>query len=309
MALDRQLIEEIKTNFARKSSSQLQEVVQSGSLVRWSREAAVAANEVLKERADGRAEEPLVPEKEPPPPLMHFDGTKVALFGMLMMGGLASGVLVHPVFLFRNEDRPDPDLPVPFGPNMAWLALDSPNTESVAAALGLRDVKSATWAEGIHAANHASFFISPPLGDWTLVTSTALFIRQRVDAAVKLLVEGLSRQFRDAQYFCTHRDEELHIWARARQGQLVRGYGWDGKKRLTLWDEGKQTKEERDLGFEFFNPDSISASPIPDSKVLQVPDETCVMQLASLWSIDPTTLDESFKEPATGLVGDAGRGQ
>ena len=33
------------------------------------------------------------------------------------------------------------------------------------------------------------------------------------------------------------------------------------------------------------------------------PDETCVMQLASLWSIDPTTLDRHFKEPVTGLLG------
>jgi hypothetical protein len=27
------------------------------------------------------------------------------------------------------------------------------------------------------------------------------------------------------------------------------------------------------------------------------------MQLASLWSIDPTILDEQFKEPLTGILG------
>lgn len=36
---------------------------------------------------------------------------------------------------------------------------------------------------------------------------------------------------------------------------------------------------------------------------ISIPDEACVMQLASLWSIDPTTLDHQFKEPATGLLG------
>ena len=36
---------------------------------------------------------------------------------------------------------------------------------------------------------------------------------------------------------------------------------------------------------------------------LTVPDENCVMQLALLWSIDPTTLDEAYKEPAMGLLG------
>ena len=34
-----------------------------------------------------------------------------------------------------------------------------------------------------------------------------------------------------------------------------------------------------------------------------IPDEDSVMQVASLWSIDPTTLDEQFKEPLMGLLG------
>src|SRR5262249_45269756 len=34
-----------------------------------------------------------------------------------------------------------------------------------------------------------------------------------------------------------------------------------------------------------------------------LPDEDCVMQLASLWSIDPTTLSEEYQEPAMGLLG------
>jgi hypothetical protein len=38
-------------------------------------------------------------------------------------------------------------------------------------------------------------------------------------------------------------------------------------------------------------------------------DEEGVMQLASLWSVDPTTLDEQFKEPLTGLLGDVAWGE
>ena len=38
-------------------------------------------------------------------------------------------------------------------------------------------------------------------------------------------------------------------------------------------------------------------------KDLPLPDESCVMQLALLWSVDPTTLDEAHKEPAVGLLG------
>src|SRR5262249_43907132 len=146
----------------------------------------------------------------------------------------------------------DPDLPVPFGPKTAWFALETRNTNAVANALGMQGVQAATWAEGIGAAYQSSVFVTPPLADWTLVVGTALFPPDRADLFVKPLVERLSRQFGDAQYFCTHRDVELHVWARARKGRLVRGYGWLGQKSLTLWEEGAPTREEQDIGFDLF---------------------------------------------------------
>jgi hypothetical protein len=124
-----------------------------------------------------------------------------------------------------------------------------------------------------------------------LALGTALFPPDRAEAFVKPLLERLSRQFGEAQYFCTHQDFELHIWARARQGRLVRGYGWLGQKCLTLWDEGRQTREERDLGFRCFDGGPPVVEQGPDKSVTP-PDEGNVLQLASLWSVDPTTLDE-----------------
>src|SRR5437016_1404287 len=112
-----------------------------------------------------------------------------------------------------------------------------------------------------------------------------------VHAFVKPLLERLSRQFGDAQYFCTHRDVDLHVWARARKGELVRGYGWLGQPGLPLWDESGPTKEERALGFRFADGRSPAAEQAPNSNG-GVPDEESVMQLACLWSIDPTTLGE-----------------
>jgi hypothetical protein len=203
---------------------------------------------------------------------------------------------------FAARKRENPDLPLPFGPKMAWLALDTTDTEAVATALGLRGAQAATWAEGIKAASQSSVFITPPLGEWTLAVGAALFPPDQPEALVRPLLVRLSGQFGDAQYFCTHRDVELHVWARARNGLLVRGYGWLGQKGLTLWDEGGQTTEERDLGFR------PSAGRPPDTQQAQdenvtLPDEYSVMQLACLWSIDPTTLDEQFREPVTGLLG------
>jgi hypothetical protein len=88
----------------------------------------------------------------------------------------------------------------------------------------------------------------------------------------------------------------------------VRGYGWLGQKGLTLWDEGGQTTEERDLGFR------PSDRRLPDTEQVQdanvtLPDEHSVMQLACLWSIDPTTLDEQYQEPVKGLLGSVPLGE
>lgn len=325
---DRHLIDTIKAHFAYKSSAQLQEIVRVLTYERWSAEAVAAAGEILQVRRAGLAQEPEVPEEDrPPPPPAPADPFSLAFLGFGALGAL-TGFWIIPLYR-RVEDAggADPDLPVPFGPKMAWLALDTTETQAVADALGLRGARAATWAEGVRAAHQSSVFVTPPLGEWTLAVGAALFPPDRADDFVKPLQERLSRQFGEAQYFCTHRDFELHVWARARKGRLVRGYGWLGQKGLTLWDEGGPTKEERDLGFSpprgrapgvepAPNTDITTAIVRPDDRIAvtaagQVqdrnaapPDEDGVMQLASLWSIDPTSLGRQFKEPVTGLVGD-----
>jgi hypothetical protein len=322
MSHDRQLIDTIKANFARKSSAQLQEVVQAANPERWSPEAVAAAAEVLQDRRAGCAQEPPVPEEEPPPlpgpPFPYGLGFVVGFLPIFVLNGLRFGSE------FAAGEGDNPDLPVPFGPRMAWLALDTTDTQAVAPALGLRGARAATWAEGVEAASQASVFVTPPLGDWTLAVGAALFPPDRPEAFVKPLLERLSRQFGDAQYFCTHRDVELHVWARARQGRLVRGYGWLGQKGLALWDEGGQTKEERDLGLDgrpavidrnqdtpvatgIMRPGGPISTPTSagqaENRNATLPDEEGVMQLASLWSIDPTALGVQFKEPEMGLLG------
>jgi hypothetical protein len=291
MSHDRRLIDSIKAHFARKSLAQLQEIVQAKNQNRWSAEAIAAAGEVLQERMAGSAPEPLTPDVERPLPSIHYDLDDVPL---AVLGGLLTGSLFIPYT--HVGPTADPDLPVPFGPKIAWLALDATDAEAVAAALGLRGGQAATWADGIDGAYQGSVFVTPPLADWTLAVGTGLFPPDRVEAFVKPLLERLSLQFGDAQYFCTHRDVELHVWARARKGKLVRGYGWLGDKGLTLWDEGRPTKEERELGFQFGGGQAQNINGA-------LPDEGGVMQLASLWSIDPTTLDGQFKEPVLGLLG------
>jgi len=304
MTPDRQLLDTIKSKFARKSSAQLQEIVRADNQERWSPEAIVAAGEVLQDRLTGRAQDPGVPDEElrpfPSPTVPYSLGLLIGFLPVFVLNGFRFGSE------FAASDRDNPDLPVPFGPRMAWLALDTTDAEAVATALGLREARAATWAEGIDAAYHSSVFVTPPLADWTLAVGTALFPPERAEAFVKPLLERLSRQFGDAQYFCTHRVVELHLWARALKGRLARGYGWLGEKGLTLWDEGGQTKEERALGFGSFDGRSPAVEQARNTNSI-LPDEGGVMQLASLWSIDPTTLDEQFKEPLLGLLGHVAR--
>jgi hypothetical protein len=313
MSHHRQQIDAIKEYFAEYSSAQLHAIAQSTDSERWSAEALVAAHEILLDREAGRAQEPLIaktPEPLPPSLSDSFYLGVGALAPFSLLAGFAFTAFVANRIAPRvdHAGSADPDLPVPFGPKMTWLALDTTDTEAVATALGLQGARAATWAEGIHAAHHASVFVTPPLADWTLAVSTGLFPPDRAEAFVKPLLERLSRQFGDAQYFCTHRDVGLHMWARARKGRLVRGFGWLGQKRLTLWDEGAQTKEERDLGFQFGDEHSITVEQT-QNKSASLPDEGCVMQLAYLWSIDPTTLDGQFKEPVLGLLGTVAGGE
>ncbi len=205
----------------------------------------------------------------------------------------------------RPETSPQPDLPQPFGYKIAWLALRTADTRAVAAALGLGGTRPSNWREGVVHAYKSEVFVTPPLSSWTLAVGSPLFVSGDPSQVVKPLLGRLSRQFGEAQYFCTHRVVELHVWAKAVQGRLVRGYGWIGERGQTLWDEGEQTPAERDLGFRFFDERSPDAAGEGywARQDLSFPDEEAVMRLAAVWSLDPTTLDQRFKEPGLGLLG------
>src|SRR5262245_51307764 len=125
MSRDRELIDTIKWRFERKSSDQLRQIALASAGGDWSDEAVAAAVEVLRDRAAGLAREPVTPEDDsPPPPGVHFEPAQVAL-GLLT--GLVTGVFIIPYY--RRTEWVDPDLPIPFGPRMAWLAVDSTDAE------------------------------------------------------------------------------------------------------------------------------------------------------------------------------------
>jgi hypothetical protein len=303
MGLNRQLVDTVKQHFSKKSSADLEEIVRLKDHDQWSEEAFVAADEVLAERAAGRAKEPRVPMKDTPQPTPEERRRELLPILGYAFGGLLGGLIVK--FAVGPEDQ-TANRPVSFGSNLAWLAMETTDALAVADTLGLQRQRPAMWEEGVAAAYKSEVFVTPPLGDWTLAVSTALFPPERVETFVKPLLEELSRHFRDAQYFCTHQESELHVWARGQKGRFLRGYGWHGKRSLVIWNEGPQTKQEFNLGFRFTDgpttPPVVKHAGDPTTA-----DENCVMQLAALWSVDPSVLDDHFSEPVAGIVGEIAR--
>ena len=205
----------------------------------------------------------------------------------------------------QNTAHVQPDLPRPFGYKTAWLALRTNDLNRAVAHLRLVNSNPANWEEGVEQAHRGAVFVSPPLGVWTLAVGRPLWLLAEPVLAIKPVLEDLSAQFGEAQFFGTHRVVDLHVWGRAVQGHLVRGYGYIGERGETLWDEGESTKEERELGFRFFDERSPEAGQDDywEREDLTYPDEESVMRLASTWSLDPTTLDQQFSVPGLGLIG------
>ncbi len=85
----------------------------------------------------------------------------------------------------------------------------------------------------------------------------------------------------EVQYFVTHRMVELHRWQRARDGELLRAFGYLGESgEVTDW-RGVPDEAERAAGLPAFLDD--------DTDVLV--GEEDVMRVAAAWSLSPVALD------------------
>ncbi len=177
---------------------------------------------------------------------------------------------------------------VGFGFKSAWLAVRDTPADRVAAAMGLRDLGPLAWRAGIDLVYFTDdrLVLTPPLpgaggAAWTLVVGQWL-LQHPVD------ITGLSGSLgTEVQAFASHRVIELHGWRRARDGHLVRGFGY-------LGETGEVT--------EWHGPPDVAelAAHLPstvDDETTVLVAESDVMSVAAAWSLDPTTLDG---QPAPG---------
>ena len=234
-----------------------------------------------------------------------------------------------------------PDQPEAFGYKISWFALKASDPASVIDALEFGEAMRTNWASGLAAVygNSGSddrwVFVSPPVDGWILAISrgwphpTAETHRE-IGARFDVLLSRLMKRFDDVQFFGSYRVSDFAAWARALNGEPARIFAYaDGQ---VLMNFGDQTSEEAklrlvdltglspsDAGDEIFRvaeeqneeeerllADGLSRTEAV-ARVRQngrqvFPEEEGVADLAALWSIDPTKLEEQDHPVGLGLA-------
>ncbi|MCP4438736.1 MAG: hypothetical protein GY810_07300 [Aureispira sp.] len=186
-----------------------------------------------------------------------------------------------------------PDRPIPFGYKRSWMAISSTHSKKILKDLGIKHFISSNWASGLQYTRHGSyFFISPPLGNWTLVINDIAY-----DDQFKPMLERLSEEFGEVQAFATDRRSEYHFWARAVNGVTLRycSFSDDG---VTV-NGAPSTIEQDNKGLKIFQditPEAYKQLLVNDIEYW--PSEDDVMEIAGHWSINPCELHQ---QEAVGL--------
>ena len=177
---------------------------------------------------------------------------------------------------------------------MAWIAVRTTDTAALLQALPVHQAQQCSWQQGVAGAYGQTLFVTPAVGDWTLVAGITLPFLDS-PAAVKeaeALLLPLSRTFGEAQYFSSHRIVEAHGWMKAVAGTLVRAYAYVGERGETVVATGTRTPAEPLTLLNTLSADAQKDTAYFERPDLTSPDEELVMQVAAQWSVDPTTIEE-----------------
>ncbi len=202
------------------------------------------------------------------------------------------------------------DIPVNFGYKCMWIAVKTNDKEKIAQLLGLKNTHPQNWKTGIEDAYSGKIFITPQVGEWTLIVGNGLAgknSKSELDEAhsYEEKIIKLSKEFGEAQFFATHRVTEYHVWAKAIKGKIVRFYSFIGERGENILVEGEPTSAEK--RYNLINTFSKEAE---DEKYFETtdlvfPEESLVMKIAANWSVDPTTLEERKDiKPDLGIEGE-----
>ncbi len=180
-----------------------------------------------------------------------------------------------------------------------WLAIKGNDQAAVQDALHLHAPMPCSWEEGLLEARERKLFISPPVSGWILVVGSSLpDPSEDVDKCYRFLTQ-LSRKLGHLQFFSVNRVVNHHAWALIDKGRVFRAYAWASE---TLWNQGPMTAAEKDLKLSCFNyADGRSSFERKDLLALNA---DRVPQLASRWSLDPSSIDERHFKNGYGITGE-----
>ncbi|PYM15373.1 MAG: hypothetical protein DME18_04455 [Verrucomicrobia bacterium] len=182
-----------------------------------------------------------------------------------------------------------------------WVAIQSANPQAVQAALGLHNPTPCSWTDGMARVSDQKLFISPPVDGWILVVGVLLpEPGEDVDVCFRFL-QRLSRELGEVQYFSVNHAVGHHAWARFERGRAIRGYAWAGE---TLWNQGRKTWAERKLGLTCYDYcEGETGNHITELERSRANTEK-VLLLASIWSLDPSSIDDHALSDVLGIAGD-----
>lgn len=179
-----------------------------------------------------------------------------------------------------------------------WLAIKGTDPAAVQRALHLIAPMPCSWEEGLLEARERKLFISPPVAGWILVVGSSLpNPSEDVDECYRFLT-NLSRKVGHVQFFSANRVVNHHAWALIDKGRVFRGYAWGEQ---ALWNQGPATAAEKDLKLCCFEYGENSTF---DQKEMLAMNTERVPQLASRWSIDPSSIDERQFKSSYGIAGE-----
>jgi len=173
--------------------------------------------------------------------------------------------------------------------------------EQVARALQLRTVLPANWSAGLAQVASEGVFVTPPIDGWIFAVGRDLAVITQDPAEMESLITGLSQDYGEVMWFSTDEQRDVHGWAMAQRGALVRGYAYIEEYGHTLW-HGDVTEAEAALGC--FRDDPRDHS---DDEIKWWPDRRTVLAVAAAWSMDPCTIGGSHARDRAASVGLVGR--
>ena len=194
----------------------------------------------------------------------------------------------------QKEILTEQDKPIDFGYKIVWIAVKTDNKSELSKILGLKNSKPSNWKSGIENACENSVFITPQIGEWTLAVGMGLPLGDSQESIEKLekMLNKLSSELGEAQFFGTHRVVEYHNWMKSVNGKIERIYSYVGESMENIKVYGNPTEPEK--GLNLFNSLSEEAKSDEyfDREDLDFADEELVMKIAENWSINPTLLTE-----------------